>query len=218
MNERKDNFIPALSFDLLTPLYDPVVALTTGEKTFKRELVRQVDLRPAQRVLDLGCGTATLTIALKESCPQAKVFGLDGDRKILGFARRKSEKANAKIVLSVGLSNEMPYRNGYFDRMVSSLFFHHLTPENKRKTLAEIRRVLKPGGTLHVADWGKAANPLMKLMSLPVQWLDGATTKDSYQGKLPQLMAEAGFEKVVETVSFNSLFGTIRLHKAEKKR
>ncbi|MCY7375939.1 MAG: methyltransferase domain-containing protein [Pyrinomonadaceae bacterium] len=211
-NDKKDNFIPALSFDFLTSLYDPVVALTTREKEFKRELVRQIDLRPMRRILDLACGTATVTIALKQSCPQAEVFGLDGDAKILHRARQKIEKSNAKIALSVGLSNEMPYPDNYFDTVVSSLFFHHLTPDSKRKTLAEIRRVLKAGGTLHVADWGKPANLLMKVASLPVQWLDGATTKDSYQEKLPELMAEAGFKGIVETAAFDTVFGTIRLH------
>lgn len=212
----KDRYIPALSFDFLTPLYDPVVALTTREKLFKSELVKQIALQPSQRVLDLGCGTGTLTVALKESRPEAEVFGLDGDAKILEIARLKAEKASAEIEFETGLSYKMPYENAYFERVVSSLFFHHLTPENKRKTLAEIFRVLKPGGILLVGDWGKPANFLMRIVSMPVQWLDGATTKDSFQGMLPKFMTNAGFRQVVETGSFNSVFGTIRLHKAKK--
>lgn len=217
MISKDDNFIPALSLGFLTPLYDPVVALTTREKIFKRELLRQIDLQQGHRVLDLACGTATLTVALKKSCPEAQIFGLDGDDRILRLARRKVEKAGVKIALDLGLSYEIPYADGFFDAVVSSLFFHHLTAENKRKTLAEILRVLKPGGSLHVADWGKPANFLMKIASLPVQWLDGRTTKDSFQGRLPELMAEAGFTDVVETGDFGSVFGTIRLHKATKK-
>jgi ubiquinone/menaquinone biosynthesis C-methylase UbiE len=157
-NSAKDKYIPALSFDFLTPLYDPVVALTSREKSFKPELVRQTALQPGGRALDLGCGTATLTIALKKSCPQAVVFGLDGDAKILEIARRKAEKANAEIKLDEGFSFELPYPDGYFDSVVSSLFFHHLTPENKQKTLAEVFRVLKPEGILNIADWGRPAN------------------------------------------------------------
>lgn len=217
MGNKNDQYVPALSFDFLTPLYDPIVALTTREKTFKGALVRQIDLRAGKRTLDLGCGTATLTIALKQSCPQTDVFGLDGDAKILALARRKVEKAAVEITLDAALSSEMPYAAEFFDSVVSSLFFHHLTPENKRKTLAEIFRVLKSGGFLHVADWGKPANLLMKIASLPVEWLDGASTKDSFRGRLPELMAEAGFAEVVETASFNSVFGTLRLHRAEKK-
>ena len=217
MASKNDKFIPALSFDFLTPLYDPVVALTTREKAFKSELVRQADLKPGERALDLACGTATLTIALKNNCPQAEIFGLDGDSKILELARRKVEKAGLEITLDAGLSYEMPYADGYFDMVVSSLFFHHLTPENKQRTLSEVLRVLKLGGVLLIADWGKPANLLMKIASKPVEWLDGATTKDSYAGKLPGLIENAGFIKVVETVSFSSVFGTIRMYRAEKR-
>lgn len=211
-----DSYVPALSFNFLTPLYDPVVALTTRERAFKRALLQQADLQASQRVLDLGCGTATLTIALKKSCLQAEIFGLDGDEKILALARRKALKSGAEINLDQGLSFEMPYGGEYFDTVVSSLFFHHLTPENKRKTLAEVFRVLKPNGFLYVADWGKPANFLMKIASLPVQWLDGATTRDSFRGMLPELITEAGFTEITETAAFNSMFGTIKLHKAEK--
>lgn len=185
-SSNKDKYIPALSYDFLTPLYDPIVALTSREKAFKRELVGQMNLQPEQRILDLACGTATLSVALKQSCLQAEVFGLDGDEKILGLARGKAEKANAEIKFDKGLSYKMPYPNEYFDSVVSSLFFHHLTPENKQRTLAEVFRVLKSDGFFYVADWGKPENLLMKIVSLPVQWLDGATTKDSFQGYASQ--------------------------------
>lgn len=213
---KNGNYIPALSFDILTPLYDPVVALTTREKVFKSELLRQLDLQPAGRVLDLACGTATLTIALKNSFPETEVFGLDGDAGILAMARRKMEKAGVEINLKEGLSFELPYPDGYFDALVSSLFFHHLTPKNKEKTLVEIWRVLKPNGTLHIADWGKPANLLMKIASMPIKWLDGATVRDSFDGKLPGLITNAGFSEVAETGLFNSFFGTIRLLRAVK--
>lgn len=216
MANKIDKFIPALSYDFLTPLYDPVVALTTRERAFKSELVRQAHLTPGQRALDLACGTATLTIALKRTYPQAEIFGLDGDPKILELAGRKIEKANLEITLDAGISFEMPYADGHFDRVVSSLFFHHLTTENKQRTLSEALRVLKLGGVLLIADWGKPANLLMRIASLPVEFLDGKTTKDSFEGKLPGLIEDAGFTKVIETASFNSVFGTIRMHRAEK--
>jgi ubiquinone/menaquinone biosynthesis C-methylase UbiE len=213
---KSEKYIPALSFDFLTPIYDPVVALTTREKRFRPKLIEQMGLNGSQRLLDVGCGTATLTIALKNSCKSAEVYGLDGDPKILYIARRKAEKAGAAVTFDKGLSYELPYPDGSFDIIASSLFFHHLTPENKLLTLKEIFRVLKPGGQLHVADWGRASNLLMRIVSLPVQWLDGATTKDSFQGKLPEIVREAGFEEIAETGSIDTLFGTIRLLKAIK--
>ncbi|MDQ3009502.1 MAG: methyltransferase domain-containing protein, partial [Acidobacteriota bacterium] len=125
-------------------------------------------------------------------------------------------QASAQIILTHGLSFELPRPDASFDVVASSLFFHHLTPQNKRRTLAEVYHVLSHSGELHIADWGKAGNGLMAAASLPVQLLDGPTTKDSFQGFLPEYVREAGFSEVAETTSFNSLFGTIRLLKARK--
>ena len=216
--KEKDKYVPALSFDFLTPFYDTAIKWTTRETVFKENLADQIEI-PADggRLLDLACGTATLTIMLKRKFPRADVYGLDGDPNILRIARRKAEASGAEINFAEAFSTALPYPDNYFETVVSSLFFHHLTPENKRKTLREIRRVLKIGGALHVADWGRPANFLMKLASTPVQWLDGATTKDSYAGKLPELMAETGLTSVVETAEFSTVFGTLRLHRAEKR-
>ena len=214
--KEKEKYIPALSFDFLTPFYDVVVKWMTRETVFKEKLARQIEIIPNGRLLDLACGTATLTIALKEKLSQAEIHGLDGDAKILGIARRKAAANGTEINFTEGFSIALQYPDEYFDAVVSSLFFHHLTSENKLKTLLEVRRVLKSGGTLHVADWGKPANPFMKLASMPVQWFDGATTTDSYQGKLPELMAETGFADINETGSFGTVFGTLRLHRAVK--
>ncbi|WP_149029983.1 class I SAM-dependent methyltransferase, partial [Effusibacillus lacus] len=78
--------------------------------------------------------------------------------------------------------------------VLSSLFFHHLTRENKSRTLAEVHRVLKPGGEIHIADWGRPRSALMRTAFFLVQMLDGfATTKDNADGLIPQLLLESGF-------------------------
>ena len=213
---KNDKYTPALSYDFLTPLYDPLIALTNWEKTFKRKLRIQADVQPGERVLDLACGTATLTVAIKQEQPDAEVHGLDGDERILSKARQKATDAGAQVIFMRAFSTAMPYADGFFDCVVTSLFFHHLTRENKRKTLLEILRVLKPNGRLHIADWGKPANFLMKLAQQPIIWLDGATTRDSFQGKLPEFIREAGFADVTETAKFNTIGGTVRLHRARK--
>lgn len=214
--ESKENYIPALGLDFLTPCYDTVVKWTTREKVFKRKLVEQIEIPLSGRMLDLACGTATLTVALKRRFPKAETHGLDGDAKILRIARRKAAAGGVEIIFNEAFVTALPYPDEHFDAIVTSLFFHHLTPANKRKTLGEVFRVLKAGGTLHVADWGKAANTLMKVASQPIIWLDGATTEDSLQGKLPELVAEAGLTEIDETASFGTFFGTIRIHKARK--
>lgn len=208
-------YIPALAYRWLTPLYDPIVALTTREHAFKAALVAQAALHPGQRVLDLACGTATLTIAAKRSQPLADIVGLDGDPEILERARRKASEAGVDLSFDRALSHQMPYANTSFDVVLSSLFFHHLNREGKLATLREARRVLGPGGVLHIADWGQAANPLMRLLFYVVQFLDGfETTADNVAGRLPQFMRDCGYVDVAETRRFATPLGTISLYRA----
>ena len=216
MKSNDEHYIPALSYNKLTFLYDLVVKLTIREAAFKSALLAQARIYLGHRVLDLACGTATLTIATKRAYPHTIVVGIDGDPVILRKARAKAQRAGVEVQLDEGLSYALPYEDASFDRVLSSLFFHHLTRENKFRTLTEVWRVLKPGGALHVADWGTPQNVVMKIASQVIVRLDGATTKDNFAGLLPAFIAEVGFTDVQETGHFNSLFGTIRLHKAHK--
>jgi ubiquinone/menaquinone biosynthesis C-methylase UbiE len=97
MNNRSAKYIPAVSFDWLTPLYDPIMQVFMPEKAFKRCLVEQMRIEKGHRVLDLGCGTATLAILIKKAHPDAEIVGLDGDQKILEIARTKIE--NERLAL-----------------------------------------------------------------------------------------------------------------------
>lgn len=214
---RQTDFIPALRYHWLTSFYDPIIRWTTRESTFKSRLIQQIQIGSEQRVLDLGCGTGTLTLLIKQTYPKTKVFGLDADPKVLQIAEKKITKNGLGVVFDQGMSFELPYPDHSFDAVVSSLMFHHLTLKNKLRTLGEIYRVLKPQGQLLIADWGKAQNKIMRIAFLSVQLLDGfKTTTDNVKGLLPQLMVEAGFDKTVETGRFMTLYGTISLYKAIK--
>lgn len=214
---KNNEYIPALGYDVLTSFYDPVVRLTTREKSFKTALVEQMQIGSEHLVLDLACGSGTLGVLLKKRESEAEIIGVDGDPKILKIARKKARKDKVEIRFDEAVSFALPYANAFFDRVVSSLFFHHLTRENKLRTLLEVFRILKPTGELHIADWGLPANFLMKLSSKLIQILDGfETTADSFGGLLPELIQQAGFENVEQTNRFNTVFGTIRLLRARK--
>lgn len=217
MSKQSSAYIPALKYGWLTSFYDPVVRWTTRESTFKRALLAQANVQPGEKILDLGCGTATLTIAIKVACAEADVVGLDGDSKILEIAAQKAASAGVQIALDQGYSYKLPYADNSFDRVVSSLFFHHLTTADKRRTLAEIERVLIPGGELHIADWGKAQNIIMRSVFFLVQFLDGfETTTDNVRGRLPELIEDAGFLDVAETAGFATPLGTLSILSTRK--
>lgn len=215
--ELQERYIPALGYRWLTSLYDPVVRWTTRERTFKAALLEQTHLRAGDRVLDLACGTATLTIAAKRIAPDAEIVGLDGDAQILQRAQAKAKAAGLELRFERALSHQIPRPDGSLDVVLSSLFFHHLTRDAKLATFSEVLRVLRPGGWLHVADWGRAANPLMRALFYVVQLLDGfTTTADNVAGRLPEFMRHSGFDEVAETRRFATPLGTISLYAARK--
>lgn len=210
-----DRYIPALRFRALTRVYDPLIRRTTREATFKRRLLEQASPVAGNRVLDLGCGTGTLAIMVKAAEPRAEVVGLDADPEILGRARSKADGAEVSIRLDEGLSDELPYSDASFDVVLSSLFFHHLGSHAKRRTSEEIARVLAPGGSLHVADWGPPADPLMRLLSLQVRAFDGfEPTRDNFSGALPAIFEAAGLAGVAQTGQLRTAFGTLAFYRA----
>lgn len=216
MNHTHRRFVPALGFGFLTPFYDPLVAATTRERIFKQRLIRQAGVRAGDRVLDLGCGTGTLSMRLKQAVPGALVTGLDADEAMLARARRKAAQAGVELRLDRAMADRLPYPDGSFERIVSSLFFHHLQPNEKRVILSEVCRVLAPLGELHVADWGKPG-AWLRPMFYAVQLLDGfPNTRDHVEGRLGQFFQDAGLRDVAMPDKVNTCLGTIALYRAVK--
>ena len=217
MGATREHYVPALGLSALTRFYDPVIRATLREREFKEALVRQAGLQPGHRVLDVGAGTGTLTLMLKRAEPAAEVVGVDGDPSILALARAKGGEIGLAVAFDQGMAYALPYPDGSFDRVVSSLVLHHLSPEDKRRALREAHRVLRPGGELHVADWGRAQNVLMRTLFLGVQLLDGvARTAEHVAGRLPDIFRECGFVAVDETCSFATIFGTLTLYRGTR--
>jgi ubiquinone/menaquinone biosynthesis C-methylase UbiE len=212
-----ERYIPALRFRVLTRFFDPFIRLPMRERRFKQRLLEQAAPKPGQRILDLGCGTGTLALMVKRAEPGAEVVGLDADPEILARARAKSESAAHDVQLDRGFSTELPYEDGSFDLVLSTLFFHHLTGADKRRTTKEIARVLRPGGEMHVADYGQPSDPLMRALFSAVRLVDGREqTRDNVAGVLPEIFEQGGLEQAAETGRLRTAFGTLALYRARK--
>lgn len=213
MSER-NRYIPALSFRWLTPLYDPLLRWGMREETFKRRLITQANIQPGQRVLDLGCGTGTLTILVKLLYPDANVVGQDGDPQVLEIANSKAVKAGVEITLDQGMAYRLPYPDNSFDRVLSSLVVHHLAREDKQRMMVEVFRCMRPAGEFHIVDFGKPRGAYGFLTSYVIKRMERAD--DNINGLLPDMMRTAGFEQVEESGFMTTIFGTLSLYRCNK--
>jgi ubiquinone/menaquinone biosynthesis C-methylase UbiE len=212
-NASNRGYIPALSFHSLTPFYDPLLQWVMQEDRFKQMLVEQADIGQAQRVLDLGCGTGTLTRMLQCSYPTAQITGLDIDPAILAVAQRKAGSLPLRWIR--GAATELPLPSDSYDRILTSLTLHHLTTTDKQRALDECFRVLRPGGQLHVVDFGPPRSLYARIIALIMRHLEEVA--DNLDGCLPLLFTDASFTTISESTPLTSLFGNLYLYALEKR-
>lgn len=145
-------FVPAMGKHWLLPLYDPLTWLLRLGR-LRQRLLREAALQPGHRVLDIGCGTGTLAILASRSSPGSSIAGIDPDEMALTRARRKARRAGVDVRFDAGRAGALPCPDASLDRVLSSFMFHHLSASEKGAMLEEVRRVLKPGGRLHLQDF-----------------------------------------------------------------
>jgi ubiquinone/menaquinone biosynthesis C-methylase UbiE len=153
MTEHVD-FLPATGHHLPLFVYDPLTWLL-GAASLHRRLVEEAGLTPGMRVLEVGCGTGSLTrLAARTG---AHVTGLDPDLRVL--ARAASKTSGLGVQLDRGYAERLPYADGSFDRVLSAFMYHHLKPEAREAMLSEVWRVLTSGGRLHLVDFERLVSP-----------------------------------------------------------
>lgn len=208
------NRYPALMLDWLTPVYDLFVRLFLREKQVKRDLIARTHVAPGHRVLDLGAGTGTLAITIKQVQPDVRVTGLDGDPGILAIAREKATRVGVDIAFDLGNAAALPYPDESFDRVLSSLVFSLLSSEDKQLAAREAYRVLTGGGELHIADFGPPHTWWGRLLASRMRRFEPIS--DNLDGRLPAMFREAGFENVEESARFITILGTISILSGRK--
>ena len=203
-------YLPGMGRDWLLPLYDPFTRLI-GIESAHRRLADQAELESARRVLEIGCGTGNLALLVKRLRPGLEVAGLDPDVGALARADRKARRAGLALELDRGFADRLPYPDASFDRVLSSLMFHHLKADLRVPSLREVRRVLRPGGSLHLMDFGGDSHHLHGLERLSRR---SPMLQDNWDGRVITLMGEAGFADAAEVGHLTKRIGRLTYYRA----
>lgn len=181
-------------------LYDPLVErMSFGrERRFREKTLELLEIEPDSRVLDIGCGTGSLTIMIAGRLGGAgKALGIDAAPRMIAIARNKAARAGSRAEFAVGVAEALEFKDAAFDIVVNSMFLHHIDHELKQLALAEMYRVLKPGGQLCTADIDRPTTRLAGFIGWAGRYLlFQPELEDNLNGKLPELMREAGFRDV----------------------
>jgi ubiquinone/menaquinone biosynthesis C-methylase UbiE len=191
-------FLPGMSRTWLLPLYDPLTRLL-GVRKVHRRLLDQARVRPGQTVLEIGCGTGNLLLTAKQTQPAATVVGVDPDLTALARAQRKARRRGLALQLDRGYADELPYADHSVDVVLSSFMLHHVPADRREPAMREVRRVLRPGGALHLVDIDATAASAGGWIARRAHQHELSVENDG--GGVPDLLRRAGFPDVSETGS-----------------
>jgi ubiquinone/menaquinone biosynthesis C-methylase UbiE len=208
----RHDYLPAAGHDALLPCYD-LLTRALGMGRAYDALIRQAELEDGQQVLEIGCGTGNVIIRAGRRHPGIDAVGADPDPRALTRARRKA-RGLAGIRFDRGYAQDLPYADGQFDRVLSSMMWHHLDDEVKPQAAAEIFRVLRPGGRLHLLDVGgpmsagdgRAARRMLRSTHIAGNLGDA----------IPQLLRGAGFDCTQVDTHRQRLAGRLTYYRASR--
>jgi ubiquinone/menaquinone biosynthesis C-methylase UbiE len=205
----KHDYIPAFGKDALLPFYDLLTRALGMGKVYDT-LVAQADLGDGLRVLEIGCGTGNVTVRTKRAAPGADVVGIDPDPLALARSQRKAQGLSG-IRFERAYAQQLPFGDGEFDRALSSMMLHHLDEDVKAGALAEVYRVLRPGGQFHIVDIGGHATVHH---GLAARWTkDNPHAAGNLGDAIPRLLRSTGFECTEVGTRRNRFIGQLTFYR-----
>lgn len=213
---REAEFTPALGHSALTPLYDAAIRLLTRERLWREALVDQINPKDGDTILDVGCGTGSLAILLKRRAPQARVVGLDPDPEVLATAANKAKWAKVDIEWRRGFAHDAD-SFGEFDQIVSTLVFHQVPPAEKLAGIRAMFSAVRPGGFVHIADYCRQPDWLMRQLFRIIQAVDGKpNTQANADGAIEENLAIFSREQTRPERIIRTPTGAISLFRVRK--
>jgi ubiquinone/menaquinone biosynthesis C-methylase UbiE len=205
----RHDYIPAFGRDSLLPFYD-LLTLALGMGRHYDALVAQAELSDGLRVLEIGCGTGNVTTRAKRAAPGADVVGTDPDPLAIARSQRKAEGL-AGIRFQRAYSQQLPFADGEFDRVLSSMMLHHLDDDVKAAAAEEMFRVLAPGGSVHILDVGGAMTASDGFAAR--RMLRSPHVTGSLGDAIPRLLRSVGFDAGVVASRSHRFVGRLTFYR-----
>lgn len=205
------------TLDYAAPVYDVLepLCLLNKQALFDNTVIQALAPQPADRILDLGCGTGVLCQKVSQLLDAEQggcITGIDAAGKMIEAARAKRGAPNCRFEAMA--AEHLGFPEASFDAVMSTLFFHHVPLDLKQQSLREAFRVLKPGGRLVIADMHKPTTFMGALVSHVSRWFFlQPQIGENIRGVLPEVIAEAGFlppQIVAEFFGYIAVFSTTK--------
>lgn len=210
----RHDYLPAAGHDHFLPFYD-LLSAALGAPKLHRTLIGQAGLTAGQRVLEIGCGTGNLCIRVNRAHPDVELVGTDPDPLALDRARRKT-RGRPGIEFEQAYAQKLPYPDASFDRVLSALMLHHMDHDTKVAAVAEVRRVLRPGGTLHLVDFAGQSGPHGLHGFLSRRVLPPGHFADHTTHGIPRLLRDAGLDCTEVATQHQIIMGPVAYYRATR--